>query len=65
MKSGPSRLDRVVVAVHYEARNARAREAGEAVAEPQLCAKPAFGPVIDVAGDYEEGDAPLQAQIDE
>src|ERR1017187_10643842 len=64
-KGGPPRLDRVVVAVHDEAGDARGRQAGEAVAEPHLCPKPAFGPVIDVAGDHEESDAPLQAQVDE
>ncbi len=51
--------------MHDEAGDARGRQAGEAVAEPHLCPKPAFGPVIDVAGDHEESDAPLQAQVDE
>ena len=64
-KRGPARLDRVVVAVHDEAGDARGGQAGEAVAESQLCPEPAFGPVIDVACDHEEGHATLQAQPDE
>ena len=64
-EGGPPRLDRVVVAVHDEARDARGRESGETVAEPELRPKPSLRPVVDVAGDDEEGGPPLEAQIHE
>lgn len=64
-ESRPAGLDRVVVAMDDKAGDARARQAGEAVTKPQLCSKPSLRPIVDVAGDDEEGCAPVQAQIDE
>ena len=61
----PTRLDRVVVAVHDEARDTGVRQAGEAVPEAQLRPQAPLGPVVDVAGDDEEGGLALQAQLDE
>jgi hypothetical protein len=48
----PTRLDWVVIAVHDEAGDAGVRQAAEAVTKPQLGAKSALWPVVDVAGDH-------------
>ena len=64
-KGRPPCLDRVVIAMYDKARDARVRQAGQAVAKAQLCPKTALGPVIDVAGDYEKSHSPLETQLDE
>ena len=61
----PADLHRVVVAVDDEARDTRVGQALKAVTKAKLCSKAAFWSVVDVAGDYEEGNLALQAQIDE
>ena len=59
----PAMADGVVVAVDEERADADIGQAGHAIEEGTLSADPALGTVVDVSGQQDEGDLPLDRRV--